>query len=298
MGGDEGGGGEAALSFSRARSRATRLGGDAAYVFRRSTTTGGDERATGGSRIACDVSSGLARRLPHESRSRMRGGCRDDRWGSTATISERSRDWQCSWCSARIHTRARARAHMHTRCTHTHTLLPCLSFLFFHRTDGWTTGSVDVGLPVCVTVYYRHLASRRRPRVVRSTRVVNVNAMTVCVSFFRFLASRPPRATTVTVSGTHARTHARSSRRVFSFARAPLAREPRALASGSGGGEHGWGEPREPSGVARVSSVLPDSCCCASARLSRGSILFIILSLPRARIDAGVISLDYYFRKM
>jgi len=57
-------------------------------------------------------------------------------------------------------------------------------------------------------VYYRHLASRQRRRrhVVCSTRVVNVNAMTacacvcVCVSFLRFLASRPPRAATVSSS--------------------------------------------------------------------------------------------------
>jgi len=113
------------------------------------------------------------------------------------------------------HTHARTHAHIYTQRIHIRSVSPILSFFFSVRTDGRRI--VDVVL-LCmlpgVTVYYRHLASRRRRRVVRSTRVVNVNAMTVCMCvFFRFLASRSPRVyhgyTLRSVPGrTHARTHA------------------------------------------------------------------------------------------
>lgn len=126
-----------------------------------------------------------------------------------------------------IHSRIRAR---------THTLSFSFSFFLSVRTDGRRSSpsfcrvlSGDCFAAENGYVYYRHLASRQRRHIVRSTRVVNVNAMTVCacvyVSFSAFSPLGPrgrPRYVLRSVSGrTHARTqagrqagtHARSSRR-------------------------------------------------------------------------------------
>lgn len=237
----------------------------------------------------------------------MKGGCQE--YKIDRDDSKQS-DWQCS-CWLHTYTYTRAYAHVHT-----YTLFFSFSFFLSVRTDGRRRSlpSFSRVLPRhCFAaendyVYYRHLVSRQRWHVVRSTRVVNVNAMTVCLCvcvcmyFFRFLASLPPRATTVrspfrgSVPGrTHAARqqasrYARSlessppPRRVSCLARVLQSRKNRGLwfrGIGIGSQEvETHMHKREAWAERRRSCVLGSSwfpcccCCCAAAYLQRGSILF------------------------
>lgn len=114
----------------------------------------------------------------------------------------------------------------------TATIAAALAYVNRGEVEGGRGGGGGLLLRGGTAVYYRHLASRQRRRrhVVRSTRVVNVNAMTactcVCVSFlalsrlstpagghdllavsFRFVSFRSVPFPRHTRARTHARTH-------------------------------------------------------------------------------------------